>query len=708
MMGSTLDTGLSCLVMLARFHELAADPDQIAHDFSEHGTPLNRTQIQLAARKLGLSTRMIRARPERLTSLPLPAMAFGSDGNCFVLARCDGTQGELRVLIHDPLALRPEVLTRDQLLSRWTGDLLLFQSKASIAGELAKFDFSWFVPAVVKYRRLLLEVLAVSFVLQLFALITPLFFQVIMDKVLVHRGFSTLDVIAVGLLAVVTFEVVLGTLRSYVFAHTSSRIDVELGSRLFRHLLALPLAYFQARRVGDSIARVRELENIRSFLTGNALTLVLDLVFSVVFLAVMFHYSGWLTLIVALSLPCYFLLAVAFTPVLRGRLEEKFNRGADNQAFLVETIGGVDTVKAMAVEPQWTRKWDNQLAAYVQAGFRATTVSTLAGGGVNLIGKIVTVATMWLGARLVIDNQLTVGQLIAFNMLAGQVASPVMRIAQLWTDFQQVGISMQRLGDILNTRTEIVSNKSPMPAIRGRIEFDATTFRYAPHLPEALRGISLVIEPGQVVGIVGRSGSGKSTLAKLVQRMYVPERGRVMIDGNDLALADPSSLRRQIGVVLQESVLFNRSIRDNIALSDPGVPLEVVINAAKLAGAHEFISELPDAYDSIVGEHGASLSGGQRQRIAIARALMTDPRVLILDEATSALDYESERAIQDNMKLISRNRTVLIIAHRLSTIRGADRIVVLDRGQIAEEGSHAALLARHDGHYRRLVQMQAA
>lgn len=705
---SRLDTGLLCLVMLARFHELAADPDQIAHEYRENGELLTRGQIQLAARRLGLSTRLIRADPERLGRLPLPAMAFVSNGGCFVLARCDGAQGELRVLVHDPLAQRPEVLTRDQLLSRWSGELLLFQSKASIAGELAKFDFSWFIPAVVKYRRMLLEVLAVSLVLQVFALITPLFFQVVMDKVLVHRGFSTLDVIAVGLLAVVTFEVVLGTLRSYVFAHTSSRIDVELGARLFRHLLALPLSYFQARRVGDSIARVRELENIRSFLTGNALTLVLDLVFSVVFLAVMFHYSGWLTLIVALSLPCYVLLAVAFTPVLRARLEEKFNRGADNQAFLVETIGGVDTVKAMAVEPQWTRRWDNQLAAYVKAGFRATTVSTLAGGGVNLIGKVVTVATMWLGARLVIDNQLTVGQLIAFNMLAGQVASPVMRIAQLWTDFQQVGISMQRLGDILNTRTEIVSNKSAVPAIRGRIEFDATTFRYAPHLPEALRGISLVIEPGEVVGIVGRSGSGKSTLAKLVQRMYVPERGRVLIDGNDLALADPSSLRRQIGVVLQESVLFNRSIRDNIALSDPGAPLDVVINAAKLAGAHEFISELPDAYDSIVGEHGASLSGGQRQRIAIARALMTDPRVLILDEATSALDYESERAIQDNMKLISRNRTVLIIAHRLSTIRGADRIVVLDRGQIVEEGSHAALVARHDGHYRRLVQMQAA
>jgi subfamily B ATP-binding cassette protein HlyB/CyaB len=571
---------------------------------------------------------------------------------------------------------------------------------------MSKFDFTWFVPAIVKYRKLLGEVLLVSFALQIFALITPLFFQVVMDKVLVHRGFTTLDVIAVGLTVVVVFEVALTALRSYAFAHTTSRIDVELGARLFRHLLALPLAYFQARRVGDSVARVRELENIRSFLTGNAITLVLDLVFSVVFIAVMLYYSGWLTLIVVVSLPCYVILSAAFTPVLRARLHEKFNRGAENQAFLVETISGIDTVKAMAVEPHWTRKWDNQLAAYVSSSFKTATIGTFANSGVTLVSKLVTVATMYVGARLVIDGKLSIGQLIAFNMLAGQVAQPVMRLAQLWTDFQQTGISVQRLGDILNTRTEVAGTKSSLPPLSGRITLDGVVFRYRPDGPEVLKGIDLDVQAGEVIGIVGRSGSGKSTLTKLVQRLYVPERGRVLVDGMDLALAQASSLRRQIGVVLQENVLFNRSIRDNIALSDPGAPLEAVIQAAKLAGAHEFILELPEGYDTTVGEHGSTLSGGQRQRIAIARALMTNPRILIFDEATSALDYESERVIQDNMKAICQDRTVVIIAHRLSAVRDASRILVMDRGQIVESGSHAELLKREAGHYARLYRLQ--
>lgn len=589
---------------------------------------------------------------------------------------------------------------------RWSGELILFTSRASLAGELARFDFTWFIPAIVKYRRLLGEALLVSFVLQLFALVTPLFFQVVMDKVLVHRGFTTLDVIAGGLTVVVLFEVTLTALRSYVFAHTTSRIDVELGARLFRHLLDLPLAYFQARRMGDSVARVRELENIRSFLTGNAVTLVLDLLFSVVFIAVMFLYSGWLTLIVVLSLPMYVLLSLIYTPVLRARLHEKFNRGAENQAFLVETISGIDTVKSMAVEPHWTRKWDNQLAAYVASSFRTATVGTLANGGVTLISKLVTVATLYLGAKLVIEGQLTVGQLIAFNMLAGQVAQPVMRLAQLWTDFQQTGISVQRLGDILNTRTEVAGNKGALPPLAGRVTFDGVFFRYRPESPEVLKNISLGIAPGEVIGIVGRSGSGKSTLTKLIQRLYVPERGRVLVDGMDLALADSGSLRRQIGVVLQENVLFTRSIRDNIALADPGAPLEAVIQAAKLAGAHEFILELPEGYDTLVGEHGSTLSGGQRQRIAIARAMMTNPRILIFDEATSALDYESERVIQNNMKAICRGRTVIVIAHRLSAVRESNRILVMDHGQIVESGTHVELLRHEAGHYARLHRLQ--
>ncbi len=697
-----LDSGLACLVIMARLHGVAADPDQLAHEHATAGKPFTRADILLAARQLGLQARAVTARADRMDRLPLPAVAVGKDGGFFVLARVDAANA----LVHDPVAGRPETVALAGLEERWTGELLLFTSRASLAGEMSRFDFTWFIPAIVRYRRLLAEVLAVSFVLQLFALVTPLFFQVVMDKVLVNRGFATLDVIAVGLLVVSVFEVVLTGLRSYVFAHTTSRIDVELGARLFRHLLGLPLAYFQARRVGDSVARVRELENIRSFLTGNAITLVLDLLFSVVFLAVMLHYSPWLTLVVALSLPCYGILSALFTPVLRTRLNEKFARGAENQAFLVEAVSGIGTVKAMAVEPQLTRRWDNQLAAYVAASFRTTTISTLAGGGVSLVGKLVTVATMWLGARLVIAGDMTVGQLIAFNMLAGHVARPVMRLAQLWTDFQQTGISVQRLGDILNTRTEVAGNRAAIPPIQGRIRFDHIVFRYRPDGPEILRGVDLEIEPGEVIGIVGRSGSGKSTLTRLVQRLYVPERGQVLVDGMDLTLADASSLRRQIGTVLQENVLFARSVRENISLADPGAPLEAVIQAARMAGAHEFILELPEAYDTMVGEHGSTLSGGQRQRIAIARALMANPRILIFDEATSALDYESERIIQENMKTICRGRTVLIIAHRLSAVRDADRIVVMDRGQIVEVGSHAQLLADPEGHYARLHRMQ--
>ena len=711
------DTGLIGLVMLARFHNIAADADQLAHDFRESGKNLTVPQILLAARHLGLKARQVRTDLSRLAQTPLPALAMDRDGRFFILARVQGGQDGAQILIHDPCVERPQVMSAAEFSARWSGNLILFTSRASLAGDLAKFDFTWFIPAVVKYRKLLGEVLLVSFVLQLFALVTPLFFQVVMDKVLVHRGMTTLDVMAIGLLVVTLFEVALSGIRSYVFAHTTSRIDVELGARLFRHLLNLPLAYFQARRVGDTVARVRELENIRQFLTGNAITLVLDLLFSFVFIGVMLLYSGWLTLVVVISLPCYLILSVLVTPLLRARLHEKFNRGAENQAFLVETINGIDTVKAMAVEPQMIRRWDTQVAAYVAAGFRTATLGTLAHEGVNLIGKLVTIVTMWLGARLVVDGSLSMGQLIAFNMLAGRVATPVMRLAQLWTDFQQTGISVQRLGDILNTRSEIgkaAGQGSPdgqggrsgttLPPLVGKIEFEQVVFRYRPDAPEVLRGIDLIIQPGEVIGIVGRSGSGKSTLAKLAQRLYLPERGRVLVDGIDLAMADSGSLRRQIGVVLQENMLFNRSIRENIALTDPGLPIDAVMAAARLAGAHEFILELSEGYDTLVGEHGSTLSGGQRQRIAIARALIGNPRILILDEATSALDYESERIIQNNMKAICQDRTVLIIAHRLDTVHRADEIMILDKGQTSEYGDRKQLAANPNSRFYHLLQ----
>ena len=715
MSGSTTLSGLACLMSIARMHGVATDKGQLMHEFAAPGGGFDVTAILHAARKLGLSAKKRSISAKRLHRFPLPSIASDIDGNFFVILRIEKltpATGDIslgsRILLFNPVESSPNWMPLEDFLLRWDGTLVLFASRTSIAMEAKRFDFTWFIPAAVKYRKLMLEVLLVSIALQLFGLLTPLFFQVVMDKVLLHHGFSTLDVIAIGLLIVSVFDVALNILRTYVFSHTCSRIDVELGAKLFNHLLSLPLPWFHARRAGDSVARLRELENIRSFLTGNGITLVLDLLFSVIFIGVMLVYSTTLTLIVTLSLPCYLALSIAVTPVMRQRLDEKFRRGAENQAFLVETINSIDTVKVMAVEPVWRRKWENQLAAYIQAAFRATSVGNWAGNVVSLIGKLVTVATLWVGARLVIEGQLTVGQLIAFNMLASHVASPVMRLAQMWSDFQQVGVSVQRLGDILNTETEKTSSGIALPSIRGRIDIDHVFFRYRPGGKDTLSDIHLSIRPGELIGIVGRSGCGKSTLTRLLQRLMHPTSGRILIDGIDIALADPASLRRQIGVVMQDSQLFNATVRENISLADAGAPLDKVIHAAHLSGAHAFISELPEGYDTLLGEHGTGLSGGQKQRIAIARALMHDPRILIFDEATSALDYESERVIQANMAAICKGRTVIIIAHRLSAVRQANRILVLEQGRLVEQGAHDELLNRPGGLYHHLHSMQHA
>ena len=686
------DTGILCLAMMLQFHKMAADPAQLAHEYGPAAGTIDLLGLVRAAKQIGLKSRSAEIRLKRIEKTPLPAIAEARDGTFFILARAN----EEKALIQTP-GQPPETLTLDELAERWTGRALLTTRRAQIAGDDRKFDITWFIPAVVKYRRMFGEVLTASFFLQVFGLITPLFFQVIIDKVLVHRGLTTLDVLVIGLVAVTFFEVMLGGLRTYIFSHTTSRVDVELGARLFRHLLALPIAFFESRQVGQTVARVRELENIRNFITGSALTVVLDLFFTFVFFAVMYYFSPTLTYIVLASLPFYFALSIGITPSLRRRIEERFQRGAANQAFLVESVSGVETLKAMAVEPQMRQRWEEQLAAYVKASFRAVMLGTFGSQSVMLINKVVMALVLWFGAHAVINGELTVGMLVAFNMLSGQVNQPIIRLAQLWQDFQQFRISLDKLGDVLNTPTEPAQNpnKPALPAIGGNIRMENVTFRYRPDTPEVLRNLSMDIEQGQVIGIVGRSGSGKSTFVKLIQRLYVPEHGRVLVDGTDLALVDPAWLRRQIGVVLQENVLFNRSVRDNIALADPAMPMERVVAAAQLAGAHEFILELAEGYDTVLEERGSSLSGGQRQRIAITRALVTNPRILIFDEATSALDYESERIIQDNMQQICQGRTVLIIAHRLSTVRRADRIIVVEKGEIAEDGSHDELVAQN-------------
>ncbi|EIU0511783.1 type I secretion system permease/ATPase, partial [Escherichia coli] len=598
-------------------------------------------------------------------------------------------------------------LELSQFKERYSGEVILITSRASVTGELSKFDFTWFIPAIIKYRKIFIETLVASLFLQLLALISPLFFQVVMDKVIVHRGISTLNIIIISLVVVVLFDIVLNGLRNYIFAHTTSRIDVELGAKLFRHLLSLPVSYFETRRVGDTVSRVKELEQIRNFLTGQALTSILDFLFSFLFISVMFYYSTRLTLVVLASFPFYIGWTFLISKILRYRLDDKFSRNADNHSFLVETVTAINTIKAMAVSPQITSIWDKQLAGYVVSSLKVTVLATIGQQGIQLIQKTVMVINLWLGAHLVISGTLSIGQLVAFNMLAGQISSPIIRLSQIWQDFQQVGISVKRLGDVLNFPAENNIRKIVLPEINGNISFRNIRFRYRTDAPVILNNINLDIKKGEIIGIVGRSGSGKSTLTKLIQKFYSPENGQILIDGHDIALVDPDWLRRQIGVVLQDNVLLNRSIADNIALSNPGMPVDKIILASRLAGAHDFISELREGYNTIVGEQGAGLSGGQRQRIAIARALVSNPKILIFDEATSALDYESENIIMHNMHKICQNRTVIIIAHRLSTVKNADRIIVMEKGEIIEQGKHKELMSNPQSFYYYLYQLQS-
>ncbi len=659
--------------------------------------------ILRAAKRLDVKARHERVSRERLDKAGLPAIAILQDGTFTILAKAAPD----RVLLQDPTDNRPKIEQRAVFDAAWTGELILMTTRERSVGVARPFDLTWFIPSIVRFRRLLGEALVGSLFLQLFALITPLFTQVVIDKVLVHKGWSTLDVLVFGLVVISVFEVVLGGLRAWVLAHTTNRIDVELGARLFRHLVSLPLAYFGVRRVGDSVARVRELENIRQFLTGQAMTVGLDVAFASIFVVVMWLYSWQLTVMVLVAIPIWALIVLVATPLWRQRLDEKFDRGAENQAFLVESVTGIETLKAMAIEPQMQRRWEDKLAAYVGASFRVAKLGIVASHAIDLVGKILTAAVLWVGAGLVIDGTLTVGELVAVNMLLGRVTGPILRLAQIWQEFQQIRVSVARLGDILNAPMEpsYNPNRATPPRIEGKVTFDHVNFRYQPNGRDVLQDIELEVPAGQVLGIVGRSGSGKSTLTRLVQRLFVPTQGRVMIDGVDLALVETSWLRRQIGVVLQENLLFNRSVRENIALVDPAAPMEAVIRAAQMAGAHDFILELPEGYDTLIDERGANLSGGQRQRLAIARALISDPRILIFDEATSALDAESEEIIQRNMQSIVRGRTVIIIAHRLSAVRVAHRIVAMDKGRIVEEGTHAELLLK-SGRYADLWRRQ--
>lgn len=698
-----MDTGLNGLITIAAYYGIPADARNIVHIFSLQDHRMTDRDIILAAGELKMKCRKAKVNRYSLRKMVLPALLKLKDDTYVVLAKA----AQEKLLVLYPWERAPKVMEESELAEVWDGEIFLFIPRERHRRNV-KFGFRWFIPSVLKYKRPLLEVLLAAFVMQVLGICSPLVTQSVIDKVLVHNSVSTLDVLAIALLAMVIFETVLSVARNYILAHTTGKIDVILSSRLFDHLFKLPLSYFESRRVGDTVARVRELENIRRFLTGVPMMTLLDCMFLIVYVVILFFYSVELACISLAAIPLLALISAIVTPLFRARLEERFNRGAESQSYLVEAVTGAQTIKSFAIEPTVKKKWETLLADYTAAGFRTTLLSGNAGAIAKLIQRIFDILVLWYGAGLVMRGELTIGQLVAFRMLAGRVSEPVMRLVQVWQEFQQTCVSVERIGDIFNSRQESASDsaKTRLSRIQGNIAFEGVCFRYGADGPEVIRDMSFSIRPNTVVGIVGRSGSGKSTLSKLIQRLYLPEKGKILVDGMDFSTVDPVWLRRQIGVVLQENFLFNASIRDNIALHDPAADMEQIMRVAKIAGAHEFITELAGGYDTVVGERGVGLSGGQKQRIAIARALLCNPKILIFDEATSALDYESERIIQRNLKEICKGRTVLIIAHRLSTLKDADAIMVIDRGRVVEYGPKQTLIEQQ-GLFWHLLRQQS-
>lgn len=693
-----LDAATACFQMVSKYFGMPFRREVILRVLAEQmqrtgsiSLPLCGAVVEL----MGLNAQLVNIPAKAFTRLTPPLLVRWQDSLAVVY---EISESNIVIGVPEIGLLRRKP---DDFLETWgeQGQILLLQRTKETPQE--RFGLSWFLPALRQYRRVLTEVLIASFFVQLFGLANPLMVQVIIDKVITQNSPDTLQVLGVFLLGIAVFEALLTTLRTYLFVDTTNRIDLSLGSEIIDHLLRLPLRYFERRPVGEISTRVNELENIRQFLTGTALTVVLDSVFSVVYIVVMIIYSPILTLVALGIIPIFILLTYIFSPIIRKQLRVKAERNAQTQSYLVEVMSGIQTVKAQNVELRSRWQWQERYARYVSAGFKTVITSTLASSTSTFLNKISSLLVLWVGAYLVLDQKLSLGQLIAFRIISGYVTSPLLRLAQLWQNFQETALSLERLADIVDHPQEAEEDRNniPMPAIKGTVKYENISFRFKNTGPLQLNNINLDIPCGTFVGVVGQSGAGKSTLTKLIARLYEPESGRILIDGYDISKVELYSLRRQIGVVPQETLLFDGTVQENIALTNPDATTEEIIRAAEIAAAHEFIMTLPNGYNTMVGERGASLSGGQRQRIAIARTVLQNPRILVLDEATSALDYATEQQVCFNLKETFHDRTVFFITHRLGTIKRSDLIVMMDSAAVVELGTHEELMGLKGRYY---------
>lgn len=703
-----LDATLACFQMLSQHLRTPFRRDVIrrviVNQRERTGNSFSLQFCGAIAELMGLNAQLVKVPATAVSRLQAPAMVAWQDSFA-VLYKI--SEKELVFAVPEIGILRKKPA---DFVETWGdgGEVLLLQPTKNTPKE--RFSLRWFLPSIHRYRKVLIEVLIASIFVQLFGLVNPLATQVIIDKVLVQNSPDTLSVLGVFLLVVAAVEAVLTNIRTHLFVDTTNRIDLALGSEVINHLLRLPLPYFERRPVGELATRIHELEQIRSFLTGTALTVVLDAVFSVIYIAVMLIYSWVLTLVSLATVPLFALLTLFVSPIIRQQSRSKAERNAETHSYLVEVVSGIQTVKAQNLELRSRWQWQDRYARYISAGFKTVSTSTTASSLSSFLNKLSGLLVLWIGAYLVLEQKLTLGQLIAFRILAGYVTSPLLRLVQLWQNFQETALSLERLGDILDAtqeQEEADRNNILMPTIKGAVKYENVSFSFRPNGPLQLSNVNLDFPAGLFVGIVGQSGSGKSTLMKLLPRLYEPKSGRIMIDGYDISKVELYSLRRQIGMVLQDTLLFDGTVQENIALTNPDASDEEIIEAARVAFAHDFIMNLPNGYNTKVGERGSALSGGQRQRIAIARTVLQNPQLLILDEATSALDYNAERQVCLNLAEACRDRTVFFITHRLSTIRNADVILMMDQGSVVEQGRHAELMAMR-GRYYCLYQQQEA